>query len=225
MPKGLSLSEYLREYHKRRISERLMAGLCTRCSTPPNSAMPGHQCCEECVTRERALKRGNPKFASALKERRDRWRSQGICVTCGNKRSAEGKALCDPCAERQRKYYEKQYAASSEPFKKRGQLYKVRLFEKVVAGYGGKCACPDCPESNVAFLTIDHVNDDGAAHRKIVSSNTIYRQVIKEDFPPRYRLLCFNCNMGRYFRGGGTCPHTLTKIGLEPLQRRAYIKK
>lgn len=41
--------------------------------------------------------------------------------------------------------------------------YARRLKLEVLAGYGGKCIC--CGETHPAFLTVDHINNDGAEHR------------------------------------------------------------
>jgi hypothetical protein len=80
---------------------------------------------------------------------------------------------------------------------------KIRA--QILAGYGGKCAC--CAESEPHFLELDHVNGGGAKEFKAMKSAiTLYRRVIAQGFPDRYRLLCANCNRGRY-RNGGRCPH------------------
>lgn len=65
------------------------------------------------------------------------------------------------------------------------------------------CAC--CCESHVEFLTFDHVNGDGAAHRKQIKINTIHAWLIKNNFPLGFRVLCYNCNsaLGMF----GYCPH------------------
>jgi hypothetical protein len=31
-------------------------------------------------------------------------------------------------------------------------------------------------------------------------------EIIKNNFPPEFQILCFNCNLGRS-RSGGVCPH------------------
>ncbi len=74
-----------------------------------------------------------------------------------------------------------------------------------------RCAC--CGEKDLRFLTLDHVNNDGAAHRKSIGNgrsagNGIYRYLKIRGFPnnPPLQVLCFNCNMGRQ-RNGGICPH------------------
>lgn len=79
---------------------------------------------------------------------------------------------------------------------------------KVLDHYGRKCAC--CGEAEEMFLEIDHVNSDGAQHRKEIgtASSHIIRWLIKHNFPPGFQLLCSNCNHGK-MRCGGICPHTL----------------
>lgn len=77
--------------------------------------------------------------------------------------------------------------------------------QTVIDYYGGKCNC--CGESLIEFLTIDHINNDGAEHRKRMGKGTkIYMDIIRNNFPSgQYRVLCFNCNITRGFYG--YCPH------------------
>ena len=75
----------------------------------------------------------------------------------------------------------------------------------MVAAYGGECAC--CGESIKEFLTIDHINGDGAKDRKIRGvGHTFYRWLRKNNWPQgRLQLLCWNCNCSKGTRG--YCPH------------------
>lgn len=75
----------------------------------------------------------------------------------------------------------------------------------MIEAYGGRCACRNCPETNTAFLTLEHVNGDGAEHRAKVGSHT-YADLRRKGWPQDgYTLLCWNCNaLKRY---GRTCPH------------------
>jgi hypothetical protein len=102
-------------------------------------------------------------------------------------------------------------AAHRQGVRKCNQRARLRC----LIAYGGnppKCAC--CGESIVGFLSLDHVNNNGAAHRKLLAgenqcpSAIFYRKLIKLGFPtdPPLIVLCFNCNMGRQ-RNGGICPH------------------
>lgn len=81
-----------------------------------------------------------------------------------------------------------------------------RLRSQVWDHYGWACKC--CGEDNPAFFTLDHINNDGAAERKVLAVNggvEFYRILRRRGFPPGYQTLCHNCNTakGRF----GECPH------------------
>jgi hypothetical protein len=84
----------------------------------------------------------------------------------------------------------------------REAIFKAR----VIQAYGGKCTC--CGESEYAFLTFDHVNDDGAEHRKSRKQYATHlaRWAALNGYPKSLQLLCANCNMAKQFTPGG-CPH------------------
>jgi len=76
---------------------------------------------------------------------------------------------------------------------------------RVMDAYGGKCAC--CGETELAFLTIDHVDGDGADHRRELGVKGVrYAWFIQNGFPKGFQVLCANCNFGRHINGG-VCPH------------------
>lgn len=83
--------------------------------------------------------------------------------------------------------------------------------ELVLWHYGARCAC--CGEAELIFLTVDHVNDDGAAHRRHVQPGRLHRWIIRNGFPEAFQILCYNCNCGRA-RNGGLCPHEQTRLHL-----------
>lgn len=122
--------------------------------------------------------------------RKDKVKS-GICSSC-MKRPLHTEGLCLLCANKSRVY----------------QLCnKLRVFE----AYGGaKCVC--CGETNVGFLTLDHIKSGG--HKQVIelwgkksgSSKRVYKMLIDQNFPPGYRVLCGNCNSGRAMNGD-VCPH------------------
>lgn len=68
-----------------------------------------------------------------------------------------------------------------------------------------KKAGGDPTETNSEFLTLEHVNGDGKAHRMKIGSHT-YADLRRRGSPQEgYTLLCWNCNA--MTRGGRTCPH------------------
>lgn len=104
--------------------------------------------------------------------------------------------------------YAKRYRASQKR-----HLYDQRiLYERnhrdaALAGYGAICKC--CGISQREFLCFDHVNNDGAAHRRnMKGSIKFYKWIKKNDFPNTIQVLCHNCNMAKAFYG--ICPHQIS---------------
>lgn len=127
------------------------------------------------------------------KDRQDR-QSRNQCVECPNILPLNSyRRTCDECA---------QYHSD------RSKRYLAERKELVFSVYGKSCKC--CDEDNGMLLTIDHVNGDGAEHRRAIGSSnlSLYIFLIKNNFPNGFQTLCYNCNIGRY-KNGGTCPHRL----------------
>lgn len=84
--------------------------------------------------------------------------------------------------------------------------YRAQLRAEFIAAYGGCCAC--CGEDEPLFLHLDHIHNDGAAHRREYKTGAkLIAQLKKQGWPKgRIRLLCANCNCGRAINGG-VCPH------------------
>ena len=68
--------------------------------------------------------------------------------------------------------------------------------------YGRECAC--CGETELLFLTFDHINGGGRKHNEKVGY--IPRWLVSQGFPDGFQVLCMNCNLGRSINGG-VCPH------------------
>lgn len=81
--------------------------------------------------------------------------------------------------------------------RKRAWSRKLRL--EVLTALGGHCV--NCGQTYEGFLTIDHINNDGAAHRKTVPSNNLYYWLRRNNYPPGFQLLCWNCNCFKGCRG------------------------
>jgi len=71
--------------------------------------------------------------------------------------------------------------------------------------YGGPiCAC--CGETNLFFLTFDHINGGGRKHILEIGHPNLGGWLRRNNYPDGYRVLCANCNSGRAMVGG-VCPH------------------
>ena len=69
----------------------------------------------------------------------------------------------------------------------------------------GAMACACCATTYEPHLTIDHVNMDGAAERRVLKAsghNSIYATLRKRGWPAGYRVLCLNCNRDAWNRKG-----------------------
>lgn len=85
---------------------------------------------------------------------------------------------------------------------------RKQVRHEVYMAYGGYC-CACCGESEPAFLSIDHVNNDGAEHKRrenLVTGEQMYRWLKRHGFPPGFQILCMNCQWGKR-NNNGVCPH------------------
>jgi hypothetical protein len=153
--------------------------------------------------------------------RRHRQRIEaGLCSRCGKVPPAQGVLMCEDCRNYHKNWSARQWQNEEGKAKRRAKLREwqennreltrvraikyLRVAKKAVfAHYGQVCAC--CGESNPGFLTIDHINNDGAEHRRNHGGN-LYLNLRARGFPEGFQTLCWNCNCGRA-HNGGICPH------------------
>lgn len=111
--------------------------------------------------------------------------------------------------EKNRLYKKNNYQRIREKAKIRSKEIKSIVLSKYS---NGKPKCNCCGELEILFLSIDHINNDGAEHRKKIggSGTTMYYWLIRNNFPTGFQVLCFNCNQGK--RILGVCPHKLKSI-------------
>lgn len=117
--------------------------------------------------------------------------------------------ICKVCDATRKKSW---YLLNKEYAKAKQIEWRQKLKREVFEVYGLTCAC--CDEPNMAFLTIDHVNNDGAAHRKELGCSSgakFYYWLKTNNWPRGFQTLCFNCNLGKY-QNGGICPHKGLKM-------------
>jgi hypothetical protein len=99
-----------------------------------------------------------------------------------------------------KKYYEEH----KDELREKARQNRVALKTAVLTHYGkdGKLQCcwPGCEVTDIDMLTLDHLLDNGAEHRKALSttgqrntgSSQIYNEAIANDFPPLFQTLCWN---------------------------------
>lgn len=85
-----------------------------------------------------------------------------------------------------------------------GKRDRAKLKLDMLEAFNYKCSC--CGETHPYFLSLDHINNDGAKQREIYNEQQMYRQARREGWPKdKYQCLCMSCNFAKgHF---GMCPH------------------
>ena len=127
-----------------------------------------------------------------------RRKAAGLCAKCPNP-SPDG-PRCGSCQAKANEVQARYYR---------------RLRMKALEAYGLFCAC--CGTTELRFLTIDHIHNDGAAHRREVgkSGPDFLQWLKKNNYPPGFQVLCAKCNSAKYWEG--ECPHQSEKRKPEKL--------
>jgi hypothetical protein len=107
-----------------------------------------------------------------------------------------------------RKMTPAQLAAFRQKVNLANVLKREQVRDEVYRAYGGyRCAC--CGETERMFLSIDHVNNDGAIHKRthrLRTGEQMYRWLKRNNFPAGFQILCMNCQWGKR-NNKGVCPH------------------
>lgn len=82
-------------------------------------------------------------------------------------------------------------------------IYREKLKREAILRYGnGEIKCARCGFENIDALCLDHINDNGAEHRKELSISSrgnsgginTYEGLKRAGWPDGLQVLCFNCN-------------------------------
>ena len=160
---------------------------------------------EKILTYARAYRDANRERIRAVNREGYKTNPEKHKQMCKRWRMASGNGTRRNAIRRQRYQVHRE-----EELTQRKELHR-QMRALVLEAYGNKCTC--CGESTFEFLTIDHINGNGATERKELrlTGSKLYWKLRKEGFPKdNYRILCLNCNAARGFYG--YCPHTVTRI-------------
>lgn len=103
-----------------------------------------------------------------------------------------------------RDYYRKNPLARREYSKKRRDNIRFEALKYYSKNEIPICAC--CKETEIRFLSFDHINNDGSKQRKKMKSNEVIGEWLRRNnYPDGIQVLCFNCNLSKGFYG--ECPH------------------
>lgn len=153
--------------------QRRSASRCVRCNVPTEKFSVHCGTCTLYMKQKDKIRYGKSKDA-------------GLCVHCHKLSPINGETLCSEC--------KKNNAI-------RGKDSRTKQKMTVLGHYGGKCKM--CDEDDMDVLGIDHMHGGGTRHRKELTQQgtTIYRWLIKNNYPTDFQVLCFNCNMKKHLNG------------------------
>lgn len=123
------------------------------------------------------------------------------CVSCYAKVKKPGH--CDFCGKTSSPAWFNDYGKRRSCRNCRGIRYvtqlKINAFKAYAKNGKIECNAKDCHISDIDMLTIDHIKNDGAAHRRQMRGNRrgnggIYRVLKKLGYPKGYQTLCWNHN-------------------------------
>jgi hypothetical protein len=111
-----------------------------------------------------------------------------LCVVCGTAPSLKGRVRCEGCAHKcNRSVYDRMIRDKI--------LILTNYSPNKILG----CSWPDCKVKDMDMLVLDHMNGDGAEHRRSLKGSAkvvrIRRDLILRNFPPGYQTLCSNHNL------------------------------
>lgn len=132
--------------------------------------------------------------------------------TCGKcKRTKESVAFHNDRASKDGKHYYCKICSNKQSRTANRKVY-LKIRNKIIEKYSNgtpKCNC--CGEREFKFLVIDHRFNDGNLERKSgIKGLSLWKKIVKENYPKTYQILCYNCNMAKAFHD--QCPHKLEQL-------------
>lgn len=179
-----------------RFAKRRAAGLCARCGKVETNKTR----CDLCKNKE---DNGVRKESAALR-RKKTYAERKLNKRCGDCndllnecRVSLNRTRCENCQNK--------YSGT-----------RLEIKDRAFNAYGGyKCNCCGNAEFK-EFMQLDHINNDGAAQRKLHGYRTgdsFYMWLFKHNYPEGIQVLCANCNCAKGILG--ECPHKTRRLSNE----------
>lgn len=166
-------------YRKERREKRSVLGLCTRCD---NKVSLGFKDCEICIIETK----------NRVQISRDRCKELKLCIHC-KKPARIGNLRCLDCS-----------VNANANGRSRQKTNKINVMSRYGKAGIQQCCWKDCDVTDIDMLTLDHVENNGAQHRKEYTKtgrgggSKLYGRLIKANFPPGYQTLCANHNLKKH---------------------------
>ena len=112
--------------------------------------------------------------------------------------------------EYRKRYYRENHTKIRSYMKERLKNLRYEALTILAKKYGTDIECQCCGEKKIDFLTIDHIVPICKMKEKRLDSQTLLLAIVKYKKIDNYRVLCYNCNLGK--RSNNVCPHLDKKL-------------
>jgi hypothetical protein len=165
----LAHAEKISKQIKIRYQRLRDSGLCVRCTNPREKHK---QYCDSCLKKHNA----------EVKKCREKHIKSGLCRACGLPREQENKVHCNKCLMK----YRDDTRKNQERFRHTALSFLT----------DGKMCCSNCGLPIYQTLEFDHINNDGAEHRRREAGRwfSFPKWLIDNNFPNGFQVLCANCH-------------------------------
>jgi hypothetical protein len=114
-----------------------------------------------------------------------------------NRRAKDGlSSYCKQCQNVIRRYKRANklgfYAQKDRDATRKRMREKIVVRKQLILNHYGQ-QCTRCGFNDIRALSVDHINGDGAKHRKEIPSCNLYEWLIDNDYPKGFQILCMNC--------------------------------
>lgn len=145
----------------------------------------------------KCTKCGVEKDPTAFKK--DPRKRNGLSSHCRECTNAARLAWHHKNAESQKIKMKEYRSENKEYFKRKGRERGVKNKLIAMTYYcNGKPYCVGCGVENMEVLTLDHINEDGAEHRRVESMGSTSDWVVQNGLPSGFQVLCWNCNNAKH---------------------------
>jgi glucan-binding YG repeat protein len=113
--------------------------------------------------------------------------------------SATNKTYARENATKIKEYNAKRYAildieGREQLYNKTARIRNQHRIDALKHYSGGTMSCARCGFDDIRAISLDHVNGDGAAHRRqFKDSWAVFRWIKKNGYPEGFQVLCMNC--------------------------------
>lgn len=121
-------------------------------------------------------------------------RERGLCLHCTSP-AVEGKSYCVVHRAKTIAHKRKRAALIQQTVGRHPNTILAQKYKRIVMEHYGP-GCRACGETILAFLTLDHIHDNGSVERRngLRGGSNLYSRLITQGFPDGFQCLCWNCN-------------------------------